>query len=195
MSYKTLLLVISLSLVLTFIGSITPKLLDKYQKKTQQEEIVYTTNNCVMEECLAIEDLSYPVSKLSRDAEEALIKAIEDEYKAYATYDSVVTKHGQIRPFIMILRAEEQHISSLKSLFDKYGIKIPQNSYMGKVKAPVSVSEACATGVTAEIANSALYKDELLPAVTEYEDLSQVFTNLMNASQQKHLPAFQRCVN
>jgi len=55
------------------------------------------------------------------------------------------------------------------------------------------LQEACQIGVDAEIANAALYRDELLPAVTAYEDITLVFENLMNASQQKHLPAFEKC--
>ena len=33
----------------------------------------------------------------------------------------------------MIIRAEEQHISSLKSLFDKYGLEIPKDNWTNKV--------------------------------------------------------------
>jgi len=32
-----------------------------------------------------------------------------------------------------------------------------------------------------------------LPTASSYEDIVQVFTNLMNASEQKHLKAFERC--
>lgn len=59
--------------------------------------------------------------------------------------------------------------------------------------APATLQEACQIGVDAEIANAALYRDELLPVVSENEDIMAVFENLMNASQQKHLPAFDRC--
>jgi hypothetical protein len=34
---------------------------------------------------------------------------------------------------------------------------------------------------------------KLLPATAAYPDISLVFTNLMNASEQKHLQAFERC--
>lgn len=151
--------------------------------------------NCLADDCLAVDELTYPAGELSDTSKTSLNKALDDEYKAQATYEAIMAKLGNIRPFIMIIRAEEQHISSLKALFDKYGLEIPGNPYTGKITSPQTLSEACTAGVDAEIANASLYKDELLPSVTEYEDITLVFTNLMNASQEKHLPAFQRCAN
>ena len=70
---------------------------------------------------------------------------------------------------------------------------MPENVWLGTVSAPATLQEACQIGVDAEIANAALYQNELLPVVADYEDITAVFTNLMNASEQKHLPAFERC--
>ena len=72
-------------------------------------------------------------------------------------------------------------------------LAVPADPWTGKVAAPETLTAACQTGVDAEIANAALYREKLLPAVTEYLDITSVFTNLMNASQEKHLPAFDRC--
>jgi hypothetical protein len=149
--------------------------------------------NCLADECLAVDGLDYPVGTLSDAAKQALSDALDDEYKAWATYGAVMEKFGNIRPFIMISRAEEQHISSLKGLFEKYGLTIPENSYVSRVSAPATLAAACQIGVDAEIANAKLYQEQLLPAVTAYPDITQVFTNLMNASQDKHLLAFDRC--
>lgn len=151
--------------------------------------------NCLADGCLAIDDLNYPAGELTDAAKTALIRALDDEYKAQATYEAIISKLGNVRPFIMIIRAEEQHITSLKALFDKYGLDIPENPYTGKVTSPETLSEACTAGVEAEIANASLYRDELLPNVKDYEDITLIFTNLMNASQDKHLTAFQRCAN
>lgn len=148
---------------------------------------------CNVDSCLAVDGLEYPVGDLSQEAKSALESALDDEYKAYATYDAVIKKFGNVRPFIMIIRAEEQHISSLKGLFDKYGLDIPENPYLGSITAPETLSAACSTGVDAEIANADLYRNDLLPSVTDYEDITLVFNNLMNASQNQHLPAFERC--
>ncbi len=158
-----------------------------------KNQIVATRTNCLADDCLAIEDLKYPVSELSSEAKVALEKAIDDEYKALSVYESVIKKFGSVRPFSMIKGAEEQHIASLKNLFDKYGLKAPANTWTNKISIPATLQESCQIGVDAEIANAALYNNELLPAVTSYEDITLVFTNLMNASQQKHLQAFERC--
>lgn len=151
-----------------------------------------TKGNCLADDCL-LGDTEYPVSELPVDIKDALNKALTDEYKAYATYNAVTKSLGNIRPFIMIQRAEQQHINALLSLFEKYSLPIPENNYLSKVTAPNELKTACAIGVQAEIDNIKLYKESLLPLVKNYPDITIVFRNLMNASEQKHLPAFQRC--
>jgi hypothetical protein len=150
-------------------------------------------SNCLGDECLVVNDFDYPVGNLSNQAKEALVEAINDEYKAHALYEKIIEKFGFVKPFSMIIRAEEQHISSLKSLFDKYGLENPKNDWANKVSVEGTLQQECQVGVDAEIANAKLYKDKLLPMVSGYEDIKLVFTNLMNASQEKHLLAFERC--
>jgi hypothetical protein len=149
--------------------------------------------NCLADDCLQVEDLEFPAGELPIEARQALDEAINDEYKALSTYEAVIAKFGNVRPFSMIKGAEEQHIASLKTVYDKYGLKAPANTWINKVSAPATLQNACQIGVDAEIANASLYKDKLLPMVIEHEDIVSVFTNLMNASQQKHLPAFEKC--
>ena len=130
---------------------------------------------------------------LSPSAVDALSRALDDEYKALATYDAIITKFGSVRPFSQIIQAEETHINSLLSLYEKYDLAAPSNPYLGSITAPESLSLACSLGVEAEIANADLYRTKLLPQVTNYPDITTVFNNLMDASQSKHLPAFTRC--
>lgn len=150
-------------------------------------------NNCLSDDCLLVNDLEYPVGELTPEVKDALNRAIEDEYKAMSTYQKIIEKFGMIRPFSMVENAEEQHIASLKGIFDKYGITVPANNWVNKITIPTTLTQACQTGVEAETANIKLYKEELLPLVKDYEDITIIFTNLMEASEQKHLPAFQRC--
>lgn len=163
------------------------------QNQELSEEKQINKQNCLQDDCLLVADVDYPVGELSDEIVEALNLAIEDEYKAKTTYEVIIEEFGSTRPFIMIVRAEESHISSLKAVYDKYGVEIPGNEWLGTVSAPETLQEACAIGVTAEIENARLYKEELLPLVAEYPDIEGVFTNLMEASEQKHLPAFQKC--
>lgn len=195
--------IVSIAVIILVIGLVAGYLIAVSSKNNQsnkvqnQKAVSQKQNinkaNCLGDECLAVNDLDYPVGKLSDQAREALVEAINDEYKAHALYEKTIAKLGSVRPFSMIIRAEEQHISSLKALFDKYGLEIPKDDWVGKVSAEETLKQACQTGVDAEIANAKLYEDKLLPMVVGYEDIQTVFTNLMNASQEKHLKAFERC--
>lgn len=124
---------------------------------------------------------------------QALVEALEDEYKARATYRLILKQFGAVRPFLNIVESEERHIQALLPLFQKYGIPIPADDWAERVPVPPSLSAACQAGVQAEIENAAMYK-RLLDLTTAYPDVQRVFLNLHHASQANHLPAFQRCV-
>ncbi len=128
---------------------------------------------------------------LSDSEAEALLMALDDEYKAWAVYDQVIADFGAVRPFTSIQRAEETHIAALETLLDRYGLEMPANEYPGNVPTFDTLSEACAGGVQAEIDNAGLY-DQLFQMV-DNPDIVQVFTSLQQASETKHLPAFERC--
>lgn len=132
-------------------------------------------------------------SAVEIDNVKALRMALDDEYKAEATYAQVIEDFGQVRPFTNIRRAEQRHIQALLPFFAKYGEDIPANPYTGNLPSYESVKEACEVGVQAEIDNVALYDE--INAMVDDQDLRYVFSNLQWASQEKHLPAFQRCAN
>jgi len=121
----------------------------------------------------------------------ALNEALEDEYKAWATYDQVIADFGEIAPFSHIREAEGRHIAALSELFVRYGLPVPENPWPGRVPRFGSLTEACAAAVAGEVADAALY-DRLLSA-TQRPDILGVFRRLQAASQGHHLPAFERC--
>lgn len=131
------------------------------------------------------------ISQLSQAEMDALHEALDDEYRAWATYDQVILDFGEVRPFMNIREAEARHIEALRSLFIRYNLPIPENPWPGKVPHYSNLQDACTTGVAAEIENGKLY-DRLL-ASTDHRDILRVFRHLQEASQQRHLPAFQRC--
>ena len=131
------------------------------------------------------------MSHLTETEIRALNEALDDEYKAFATYDQIIADFGEVRPFSNIREAEARHIQALYALFTRYGLAVPENPWLGKVKCYVSLKAACEAGVTAEIANAEIY--ERLLRATERPDILTVFRNLRDASQQRHLRAFQRC--
>ncbi|MEJ2361667.1 MAG: DUF2202 domain-containing protein [Gammaproteobacteria bacterium] len=132
------------------------------------------------------------MQNLSKIELDALHEALDDEYRAWATYDQVIADFGQVRPFINIRDAEARHIQALCRLFGYYGIPIPKNAWPGRVEHYPTLKAACEAGVTAEIDNGEMYA-RLLRS-TDRADILQVYRNLQRASQENHLPAFQRCV-
>lgn len=131
------------------------------------------------------------MTPLSRNEIEALEDALDDEYKALATYDQVIEDFGAIRPFINIRDSEARHISALLELFGFYDVEPPENTWIGNVPRYEDVQSACAAAVEAEIENVELY--DRIMASTARPGVVAVFRNLRDASQQRHLPAFQRC--
>ena len=123
----------------------------------------------------------------------ALLSALDDEYRAWATYDQVVRDFGPQRPFSNIREAETRHIGALRTLFEWYSLPIPVNPWPGRVPRFATLHAACEAGVEAELENEALY--ERLLASTRHEDLLAVFRNLQRASRERHLEAFRRCAS
>ncbi len=121
---------------------------------------------------------------------QALRIAIYDEYRAYEFYKAVISTFGSQAPFSNILQAEMRHFEALKELALKYGVEPPVNDLQGSIKAPKSLQEAYELGVSAEIANIQMY-DYLIPYVSDYPDVVDVFYRLQAASYNNHLPVFR----
>ncbi|GAA0572874.1 DUF2202 domain-containing protein [Caenispirillum bisanense] len=122
---------------------------------------------------------------------EALSAALDDEYKAIATYEAVLAAFGPVRPFVNIVEAERRHAAALLRQFDRLDLTPPADLWSGQVAAPASLPEAYAAGVAAEVENAALY-DQLLAAARGEPEVTRVFIALRDASQDRHLPAFRR---
>ena len=130
------------------------------------------------------------VTPLTSAEAEALQRAILEEYKARDLYQSVIDAFGSTTPFSRIVGSEQQHVSALVALAQRYGVTVPQPASID-FPAFGTLAEACAAGVDAEIADAALY-DELKP-VTTHTDILRVYANLQAASLNNHLPAFETC--
>lgn len=122
---------------------------------------------------------------------QGLLDALDDEYKAWATYDQVIRDFGEVRPFSNIVEAEQRHIDALLGLCTRYRVQPPPNRWPGKVVRYASLQDACTQAVKGEIENAALY-DNVLRS-TARQDLLEVYRALQSASTDRHLPAFRRC--
>ena len=136
---------------------------------------------------------------LSATDREAALAALDDEYHALATYEAVIAKFGAVRPFVNIRKAEAQHAGAVIGYLQAQGEAVPENPYLTGAKpapeVPATLTAACDLGVQAEIANKDLYDVKLLPMVADNAELTRILTALRDASQNNHLPAFQRCAS
>lgn len=129
---------------------------------------------------------------LDARTEAALREALADERLAEATYAAVIDRHGYVRPFSNIVTAEQRHVQLLISLFDEYGLKVPEAEKYD-IEAPDTVLQACRDGIVTEKRNIAMY-DRFLEWVKK-DDVRRTFIYLHDASRDNHLPAFRRCVD
>ena len=122
---------------------------------------------------------------------QGLLDALDDEYKAWSTYDQVIRDFGDVRPFSNIVQAEQRHIDALLGLCTRYRVPAPPNRWPGKVPRYASVHDACTQAIQGEIDNAALY-DRVMRSTARH-DLLEVYRALQSASSDRHLPAFRRC--
>lgn len=125
--------------------------------------------------------------------EQALVAALDDEYRARATYRAVLDAYGDVRPFVNIVESEERHIQALERLCERHGVGIPPDPWPSRVSAPASLEAACEAALEAERENGVLYA-QLMNAAEGHADVEETFRRLLTASQDNHLPAFERAL-
>jgi len=123
----------------------------------------------------------------------AMCEALDDEYKACASYRAVIAAFGAVRPFVNIVEAEARHAAALLALFARFGLTPPADRWAGKIEPPESLAAACAAAVAAEIENGEMY--ERLLAAIGHPAVRAVMLRLQAASCDNHLPAFRRCLD
>lgn len=122
----------------------------------------------------------------------AMEEAIQDEYRAELIYLRVMEDFGPVLPFKNIVNAEVRHSEALASLYQARGLPVPQSKWTPQdIPSFPSVAAACQAGVVAEIENAEIYEGYMeLPLP---DDVRFVFERNMEASIERHLPAFERC--
>lgn len=123
--------------------------------------------------------------------QQALCMAIEDEYKAHATFRAAIDRFGPVPPFPAILRSEEHHIRMLLGLFAGRHLEPPSDLHFGRLPPPSSIEAACRHGIEAETENASLY-GRLIGMAADDEEVCWVFRALQRASATCHLLAFRR---
>ncbi|WP_291983953.1 DUF2202 domain-containing protein [Candidatus Accumulibacter sp. ACC005] len=132
------------------------------------------------------------MNDLSEAEIHALNEALDDEYRAWATYDQVIADFGDVRPFTNIRAAEARHIQALCSLFGHYRLPVPGNPWnLETVTRYASLQEACEAGVVAEIANGEMY-DRLLKVIRVLSATLQTPRNRAHAARARGQSSFWR---
>ena len=122
---------------------------------------------------------------------EGLQAAIVEEYMAYNTYAEIIDAYGEVTPFTRIVKAEEKHSEALIRLANYYSVEVPENEGRTFDFSYTTLADACQVGVEIETLDGADLQK--LISETENPNLIRVYTNLMNASLNKHLVAFEAC--
>lgn len=117
-----------------------------------------------------------------------LLKALDDEYKAYSFYFSA-SEFGA--PFTNLLEAEANHINAIIFHLNELGAQIPANPY--SFTTPKSFEEAAVIALQNEQANVELYNT----LVTNENDaqIIDTFYRLQAASYNNHIPSLQNALN
>ncbi|MDE3082911.1 MAG: hypothetical protein KGJ39_05780 [Acidobacteriota bacterium] len=121
----------------------------------------------------------------------ALTNALNQERYALATYKNVVAKFGAVRPFTNIIASEAQHVATVTALMTAHAVPVPASTTTG-APAPATLTASCQLGVNLETSIIAMYQNGIALA-KDYPDVVRAFSNLLDASQSGHLPAFLRC--
>ena len=122
--------------------------------------------------------------------QQALHRALVDEYGNQQYYENVMESFGRSRRFENLTRAEGRHAEALLSLFHRYQLVPPKRDEAKGPPIPESLKAAIELAIEQEIANVAIY-DEFLQSEFP-EDVRIVFRNLRDASASRHLPALRR---
>ncbi len=128
-----------------------------------------------------------PVNDATADA---LRATLEDELTARAFYAAILAKHGDVRPFANIIRAEERHAQAIRALMQLHQVDGSGVTARALPEIPGTVSECAKLAAQLERDNVALY-DRFIQATAE-ADIKAAFERLRAASLDNHLPAFER---
>lgn len=120
---------------------------------------------------------------------ENLLRALDDEYRAYCFY-TLASPLDEM--FVHLQSAELSHINALKFHLQKLNVAIPENPYVNRLTLPASLEEVIQTAIMRENENVALYNTLL--ANEQSPEIIDTFYHLQAASFNQHIPALQNAL-
>ncbi len=145
--------------------------------------------------------ISQTTTTLSQVQLNDLLFMYEEEKVARDVY-SVLAQHWNVRVFSNITQSEQRHMDAIKTILDRYGVKVNVSDGLGSFTIPelnqayleltqkgaLSLKDALEVGVAIEKMDIADLEKRI---PTASNDTKVVFQNLLDASY-KHLNAFER---
>jgi len=140
-------------------------------------------------------------STLSQQQINDLLFMYEEEKVARDVY-AILGKHWNARVFLNITQSEQRHMDAIKSVLDKYNVRIGVSDNLGSFtilalnnaylelskKGSLSLKDALEVGVAIEKMDIADLEKRI---PTASSDTKIIYQNLLEASR-KHLSAFER---
>lgn len=123
----------------------------------------------------------------------ALEEALDQAYRAEATFESAIAAFGPVPPFVGLVEEERRHADTLLQIFERHGLEARPNRWRGRISKPGSVREACSAAAAVEEARLAMY-DRLISAVDDPE-VAATFRALRDTARTGHLPELERCTD
>lgn len=140
---------------------------------------------------LGAKTIFYSGNNLSPEEIEFLNAAYKDECRDQYFFKKAYEKFPDAGAFAKIMNSEQNHMSALESVFNKYDIETPKNLDFSDIVIPSSSDEACATGLKFEKENVEMYKKFLLSVSNTF--LKTVFEDLRDITINRNIPALEKC--
>jgi hypothetical protein len=123
---------------------------------------------------------------------QAIRVALYEEFAARSFDARVVEAFGARAPFPELMRADEQRITALSDLCQRFGIPRPLDPFPQETRLEPSWLANCARAAAGRVGTAQIY-GTLLARVAEPE-VRSVFLQLQSASMGQHLPALRQAV-
>ena len=122
---------------------------------------------------------------------EALQAALSLAHQGWAGCDQAIRRHGDVRPFTRIRAGERSRIHSFWRLFVRHGLPVPPIPRGEPIQAPDSLAEAC--NQAGEQERLRLRRLRQLVSLVQDEELQAALRGQLEASEARHLLAYERC--
>jgi hypothetical protein len=129
-------------------------------------------------------------NNLTPEEKEFLNTAYTDESRKVYFFKKCAEKFPDAG-FTKILNSEQNHVSTLESVYNKYEIDIPKDLDFSSVTIPASKDDVCSTALKMEKDNVEMYKKFLTSVTNTF--LKTVFEDLRDITINRNIPAVEKC--